>query len=145
MPVTINHHINHAALSALLRSPTGPVARDMLRRGIRVQSQARRNLAGGAGKPRRIDTGRLRASIYVRPTVSRGAPAVRVGTGVRYAVYVHEGTGIYGPRRAVIRPRRSGGYLVFRPRGAKGTVFVRSVKGMRPNPFLSDALIAAKD
>ena len=113
----------------------------MLRRGIRVQSQAKRNLGGGGGYPRRINTGVLVGSIYARPVVVDGAPACRVGTPVRYARLVHDGTGLYGPRGAVIRPKK-GRFLVFTPKGG-GVVFARQVKGMKPNPFLKNALPAA--
>lgn len=67
----------------------GAVARDMLRRGLRVESAAKRRISHS---PRRIDTGRLRASINTRPIVHGGLPGVRVGTNVDYAIYVHEGT-----------------------------------------------------
>jgi hypothetical protein len=140
----VSHNVLHpAAIAALLRSPSGGVARDMLRRGVRVQAQARRNLSGGGGKPRRIDTGQLRAGIYVIPIVVRAAPGARVGSRERYAMWVHAGTGLYGPTHRPITPKR-GAYLVFTPKGARGKVFARSVKGMRPNPYLKDALIAAK-
>jgi hypothetical protein len=141
--VGVRHVIHPGAIYTLLHSPTGGVARDMLRRGIRVQSQARRNLAGGGGKPRRIDTGLLRASVYARPVRISGKPGARVGSDVRYARLVHDGTGIYGPRHARITPKR-GRYLVFTPKGAQRRVFARSVAGMRPNAFLKDALSAAK-
>ena len=150
MATFIRHNINQREVYALLHSPTGAVAKDMLRRGIRVQSQAKRNLAGGAGKPRRIRTGMLRNDISVRLVVVRGVPAARVGTGKSYARFVHDGTGIYGPHHRRITPKR-GKVLVFpskvygRKRGKyAGKVVVRSVKGMRPNAFLADALIAAK-
>lgn len=143
MGVDIHHTIDRGEIAAMLRNPGGGVARDMLRRGVRVQSQARRNLRGGAGKPRRWATGQLAGSIYVKPVTVGGNPAVWVGTGVRHAKWVHNGTGIYGPRRRPIRPTR-GKYLVFTPKGAKGKIFVREVKGMRPNPFLADALSAAR-
>lgn len=143
MPVNVRHEIHHAAIFALLHSPTRGVAKDMLRRGIRVQSQAKRYLSGGAGRPRRIDTGLLRNTVFVRPVVVRGAPGARVGSTRGYARWVHDGTGIYGPRRTPIRPRH-GRFLVFTPKGSSRRVFVRSVKGMRPNRFLADALSAAK-
>lgn len=79
--------INQAGVRAVT---TGPGVRtDLLRRGIRVQSQARRNLT--ARRPG-VDTGRLRASVAVSETTSAGVPVVRVGTNVEYAIYVHEGT-----------------------------------------------------
>lgn len=140
MGVSVHHDIHYGTLYVLLHSPGGGVARDMLRRGVRVQSQARRNL-GGASGPRRIDTGLLRSSVYVRPVPGPGA---RIGTGVRYAWFVHQGTGLYGPRHRLITARRSGGFLAFTPKGARGRIYVRSVKGMRPNPFLKAALPAAR-
>jgi hypothetical protein len=135
----VRHELHSDRLNALLRGPDGAVAKDMLRRGIRVQSQARRNLAGASG-PKRIDTGQLRSSIFVRPV---DGPNVQIGTTVAYARLVHDGTGIYGPRHRMIRPVR-GRYLVFTPKGGKGKVFARQVRGMPPNPFLKAALQAAK-
>ncbi len=140
----VTHHLNTAALHALLYSSSGPVAKDMLRRGLRVEAAAKRNLAGS---PRRVDTGRLRSSIHAQLIVYNGKPAVRVGTPVTYARYVHDGTGLYGPRGALIYPihakalrwvGRSGGKK-------KGTTFVyaKFSRGMRPNHFLSDALKSA--
>lgn len=135
----VRHQVHSGPIAVLLLSPTGAVARDMLRRGVRVQSQARRNLAGGAGKPRRIDTGALRASVYVKAL----PVGVRIGSRLRYARLVHDGTGIYGPRHRMIRAK--GRFMVFTPRGSSTVVFARQVRGMTPNPFLADALIAAKD
>lgn len=143
MTVRITHELHPERIAVLLHSPTGGVAKDMLRRGVRVQAQSRRNLDGANGKPRRIDTGLLRSSVGVRPIIVRGLPGAWVGTIVRYAPWVHGGTGLYGPRHAVIKPL-TGTYLVFTPKGGKGKVFVRQVKGMKPNQFLTDALIAAK-
>jgi hypothetical protein len=72
-----------------------------------------------------------------------GAPVARVGTIVHYARFVHDGTGIYGPKHAPIRPKKSR-WLVFTPKGQKSPVFARSVRGMPGTPFLRDALPAAK-
>lgn len=83
-----------------------PLARDMLKRGIRVETAAKRRISHS---PRRIDTGRLRASIIALPIRHGKLPAVRVGSGVEYAFYVHEGT-----------------------------------RHMAPNPYLRDALPAAR-
>lgn len=146
MPVT--HKFNHAQLEFMFKSPAGAVAKDLLKRGARVQSRARVNLSGVAGKPRRINTGLLRASIGVNLISRPQGLSVRVGTGVLYARYVHDGTGLYGPKHTVIRPR-FGKVLVFRSQiyGAKkgkyaGKVVVTFVRGMKPNPFLKDALPA---
>ncbi len=54
-----------------------------------------------------------------------------------YAGYVHGGTGIYGPRKQRIVPTSK--KALFWP-GAKHPV--RSVAGMRPRPFATQALAA---
>jgi len=60
-----------------------------------------------------------------------------------YAKYVHEGTGIYGPHHQKIVPTDKKA-LAFRAswgpgRGKKGLTVLRSVKGMKPNPFFTRA------
>lgn len=143
MPSTISHKLNQTEITRILTSSTGPVARALLVRGYRVQAQARKNLGGGAGSgPKRVDTGLLRASIAVELR-RRETLVVRIGTNVEYAIYVHEGTGLYGPKHRRIVPRTKR-YLRFRPQGTQRFVYARSVKGMRPNPFLVDALSAAR-
>jgi bacteriophage HK97-gp10 putative tail-component len=137
--VTVHHAYNAARMHAILQSPTGGLARDMLKRGVRVQTKARLNLQR---PPQRVDTGLLRASIGVQLIFFHGYPAVRVGSNLEYARFVHDGTGIYGPRHHMITPLTSK-YLVFKPKGGSHLVFAKSVKGMRPNPFLADALSAA--
>jgi hypothetical protein len=139
--VTYSHQIHGPALARLLNSRDGGVARDLLARGFRVETLAKRNLAGGASGPKRIDTGRLRSSVTTVLVWRNGQLAVLVGTNVRYARWVHDGTGRYGPRHRDIRPVRAK-YLRFR--GRRGIVYVKSVKGMKPNRFLLDALPAAR-
>lgn len=129
-------------LRAVLASPQGPVVRDLLRRGLQVESAAKRNL-NGIGGPKRVDTGRLRASIHTAVVTRNSVPMVTVSTNVFYARWVHDGTGIYGPRGRPIRPRRAK-FLRFRPRGTSKWVYARQVTGMRPNPFLRNALSAAR-
>ena len=142
--VKITHRLDLAAVHRLLTSPRGPVARDLLVRGIRVQSQARKNLAGMAGAgPKRINTGRLRSSIAVQLLSRRGGLVCRIGSNVHYALYVHEGTGVYGPRHRPIRPVTKR-YLRFKPRGSREFVFARQVRGMKPNKYLVRALPAAR-
>lgn len=134
--------LNPTAIQALLRGPQGAVARDLYRRGLRVESAAKQNISGRGG-PKRVDTGRLRSTIHTQLIVRNGQPAVIVGTNVRYGRYVHDGTGIYGPLHRPIRPRRAK-FLRFKPKDAKRYVYVRQVAGMRPNRFLHNALRAAK-
>lgn len=122
------------------------VAKDLLKRGFKVQAKARVLLSGGPGHPKRVSTGLLRTSIQVRLIDAVGVQKVRVGTNRRYARWVHDGTGIYGPQRMPIKPTRAKA-LRFRAKGLGGggkTVYAKSVKGMKKNEFLKDALPAFK-
>ena len=142
----VSHQMNLAAVQQLLTGPNGAVARDMLKRGLRVESRAKLELGRD---PRRINTGRLRADIRARFHMINGAPAVRVGTSLKYATYVHNGTGLYGPRHRMIVPvsKKVLRWKAHGPTGIPGKggyVFSMKSRGMRPNPFLRKALIAAK-
>lgn len=138
---TVSHKLNKAQIEKMLSSPQGGLAKDMLRRGIRVQARARRNLGGTTGSgPRRVQTGQLRASVAVQLRSWQGLPCARVGSNLRRARWVHNGTGLYGPRKKLITPVKA---KALRWRGPAGPVFARSVKGMKPNPFLEEALPAA--
>lgn len=133
------HRLDHTAIRALLTSPQGGTVKDLLRRGLRVESAAKRFLSGAPGHPKRVDTGRLRASINTTMVSRDGLPAVVVGTNVAYARYVHDGTGLFGPRQRMIRPVRRR-VLRFQLRNSSRYVYARKVRGMAPNPFLRDAL-----
>jgi hypothetical protein len=109
-------------------------------RAVKVTSAAKANLSR---PPRRIDTGALRASIDWEFIFFKGYPGFRVGTGKKYGRYVHDGTGLYGPKRQLIKPKRAR-VLVFKSKTSGKKVFVKSVRGMHPNRFLADALKAAK-
>lgn len=136
----VKHVRDKQALHALLTSPTGAIAKDLFRRGKKVEAKAKLNLQR---YPKRIDTGTLRSSITTQLFTLSGKPAVRVGTNVFYALYVHDGTGIYGPRGRYITPV-SAKFLSWKLKGGK-RVFALKVKGMPPNPFLKDAVMAARD
>lgn len=137
--------VTHAQLVGRYRAAQ---AKDLYRRGLKVQTRARILLSGGgAGHPKRVDTGHLRSSIQVQiRQYGAGKVAIRIGTNVKYARWVHDGTGIYGPRNRLIRPKKAK-VLRFSGRryGKTGYIYARHVKGMRGNAFLEDALIAAKD
>lgn len=85
--MAIHHDLNQSAINSLPTSPR--VQANMLRRGIRVQNQARRLLT--QRKPG-VDTGRLRASVSVEQFIRGGVIVTRIGSNVEYAIYVHEGT-----------------------------------------------------
>lgn len=148
-----------AALNDLLRSPRGPVAGDLLRRGRAVESRAK-VLAP-------VDRGRLRSSITHELVTVRGDLVVRVGSNVAYARFVHEGTGIYGPKGQPIRPvrarvlswpsrpttsrrrTRTGRIVTTRAQAGKrgrpeDRAFAMQVRGSPPRRYLANALPAAR-
>lgn len=69
-----------------LHSLNGPVARDLQRRGLRVESQAKINASGRPGP--NVITGRLRSSIHTELGVDEQGLYARVGSNVVYAGYV---------------------------------------------------------
>lgn len=86
---------DEAGLAALFESATGPVAKELTRRTVRVESGAKR-LAP-------VDTGRLRSSISHE--IGRDARGLvgTVGTDVTYAPYVELGTS-KAPAQPFLRP-----------------------------------------
>jgi len=132
----VNLQINQNAVRALLLDPNSGVARDLLRRG--------NNVATLAKKYAPVNTGRLRASIEAKLVRYGDNVAVIVGTNVEYAMYQHEGTGIYGPQGQPIRPRNAK-FLRFKPKGSGAYVFAREVRGSMPTFFLKRALVAAAE
>lgn len=139
--VRIRQDFNQTALIRLLTNPTGGVARDMLRRGLNVETRAKQALSE---PPRRIDSGRGRSTIGTTQIFRDGKPGARVGTNVYYMYWVQTGTGLFGPRRQRIVPKTKKA-LKFTPKGGNTPLIRRSVAGMRPNPFLTTGLKAAKD
>lgn len=136
--------LDETQLRSLFTSPQGPVWRELHRQGRQVLQQAR-ILAP-------VDQGQLRASILMEMDEERGLPIARVGTNVKYAIYVHEGTGIYGPRRTPIVPRNKR-FLRWPVKNQSGRgrrryisgrtaqyAYAKSVKGVPARPFLRKAL-----
>lgn len=62
----------------------------------------------------------------------------RVFTNTAYAMWVHEGTGIFGPRGQPIVPV-SAKVLHWVTKGGEG-IFTKSVKGTPPNPYADRAV-----
>jgi hypothetical protein len=110
-----------------LRSRSGMVDRHMGQIGSSVLRGARRQ----AG----IKTGRLRASMKLTHTRSRGEVAVKIGAYTHYALMHHQGT-----RPHTITANKPGGNLVFR-KGSR-IIFTPIVMhpGTRPNRYLTDQL-----
>jgi hypothetical protein len=126
---------NDAALQQLLDSPEGPVAADLLRRAVNVESQAKLNATGQNGGPR-VQTGRLRASIRHQLDRDGRGLVARIGSNVEYARYVEEGT---EPHRIVPVNKKA-----LHWKGAPHPVLAVNHPGSRARPYLSTALVAAR-
>ena len=70
-----------------------------------------------------------------------GGGEVIVSGAAPYAVYVHEGTGIWGPGKKPIKPVQK---RALAWAGAGGMVVRRAVKGQPPNRFADRAEAAAR-
>lgn len=141
MPSHVDVH--HARMRAALSTDAGRWANSV---GRQVVNRAKARCP--------VDEGRLRSSISHTVRMGPSSVSFRVGSPLEYARYVHEGTGIYGPKKKRIVPV-SAKALKFQtpkmigplpagvkhaPKGKRGFVFAKSVKGSPPNPFLTDAL-----
>ena len=90
---------NEHAFQELMIDPDGPVGRDLARRALNIESQAKLNASGGhvqgANNPEErgpnVDTGRLRSSITHELVERDGALVARIGTNVEYALPLETG------------------------------------------------------
>lgn len=130
----ITVRVDHAAVREMTHGPSGLVRVDLARRGRRVESRAKVLCP--------VNRGRLRASISVVPVTIGGNPGVRIGSDVAYTVFVHNGTGIHGPRGRPIVPVTAT-VLSWQPRGGGRRVYARRSSGTPGRPFLTEALPAA--
>lgn len=83
-----------------------------------------------------VDEGRLAGSFLLEPINDLDW---RIHSNVLYALFVQEGTGIFGPHGQPIVPV-SANFLVFEIAGE--TIFARSVRGMEANPYVDRAMEA---
>lgn len=138
MAYTVTTRLNRPAISQFLYTDAGPITRGARRLGQKVQREAK-FLA-----PK--DSGRLASSIGVVVGVAPGFVYAEIGSRLHYALWRHEGTGIYGTGRP-IRPVRAK-FMRFQPRRAagrvanpnRGFVYARTVKGTPGKPYLVSAL-----
>ena len=84
------------ALERLLKGPDGPVARELGQRAVRIESSAKLIATGNP----KVQTGRYRSSITWRIGADARGLFAQIGSNVKYAVYLEEGT-----RPHIIRPR----------------------------------------
>lgn len=78
----------------------------------------------------------VQATFGVQPVLPRGTGGRFVAGSRLYPLYVHEGTGIYGPLKRAITPKRAK-FMVFV--GRTGLVKTKSVRGQRPQPYMEHA------
>ncbi|MBA9005934.1 HK97 gp10 family phage protein [Thermomonospora cellulosilytica] len=121
--------LDRAALDRLLRQPGGPVHDHVTALTRRTETRAKLNI--------RVRTGTTRASI-TSSVRTRGTLVIgRVWTPSKVGWWLHEGTGIYGPRGRPIRPVRAQ-FLRFEVGGR--IVYARQVRGMPGDQWLVRAL-----
>lgn len=73
-------------------------------------------------------------------SIGKGNVVARAVLGLpelpQHAIWVHEGTGLYGPKHRLIRPRTAP-FMVFNWVGVQWRL--RTVKGQKPQPYLREA------
>lgn len=90
-------------------------------------------------------TGDLKASIYLsnvkyrgsKYTITVGCDPMELGE-INYAPFVHQGTGLYGPRKKRIFPKTKKALAI------PGWGVFKSIKGQQPNQFFERAVSARK-
>lgn len=130
----VDVEVDRSALARILRLPGGLVDRDLRRRAERVAARARATAPGG-----------MRDAISVELDGTGRGRRARVVLNHPAALYVTQGTGIYG--------RRGSSYPI-RPRFARALRFVVGGRvvyakqvthpGIKPNDFLNKALQSAR-
>lgn len=143
----VSFRLDRAGINAVLSGPDGAAAHAVLRSGQRVLNRARQLCP--------VDEGRLRASLTLELRSEGGVPVARIGSNLPYALFVHEGTGIYAGR-GVIRPRTASVLRwpvknnsgAGRRRYAGGRTsryaYAKFVRGVKGRPFLRNALPAGR-
>jgi hypothetical protein len=83
-------------------------------------------------------SGAIQARVGVSPVerLARGGLGPMNEKESDYPFFVHQGTGIYGAARALIRPKRAKAMLFF---GRTGLVVARTVRGQKPQPYMGEA------
>jgi phage gpG-like protein len=117
-----------AELAQFMRSANGPVALELTRLAVRVETQAKINATGSPN----VQTGRYRSSISWRLGIDGDGLFAEVGSNVEYARFLEEGTPPH-----VIRPRAK--RALFWP-GARHPVKSVRHPGTRPYRVLQRAL-----
>jgi hypothetical protein len=123
--VSTDVDLNYAKIRRMLNAPTGDVGRLMRGRAEKARAHARAQVGKRSGA--------LAMSIYIDQSAQAAGQKLTIGSNLRYAAFVHEGT-----RPHMIVPR-GGEILRFTQKGR--VVYSRAVMhpGTRPNRFLTDS------
>lgn len=160
--MTVRISVTVKGLEDVRRRVRGMTDANMQRALQKGLNNAARQIVTAAKQRAPYGSGALRRSGYYRaspaPGVARAEAVFPPIGGKPIAVWQHEGTGIYGPRGAPITPVKADA-LRWETTYGKGFVrisksgrarrpeshvqFAKSVKGVRPNPFLLDAFESA--
>jgi len=130
MAVSVRVDLHRGEIYRFLYSPGGEVVR-----GVKRWTQEVRWLAE-ARAPKR--SGHLAGSSSVVMNTHPGFVVGTVSFSARHALWVHEGTGVYGRGRPI--RARSGRMMRIPAGGGYRTTYTRTVRGQRPQPFLVSAL-----
>ena len=97
------------------------------------------DLQGNLKKNSPVDHGRLQGSWVIFQT---GELERTVKSSAKYAIFVNDGTGLYGPLHHLIRPR-NGRFLSFVPRKGKykgKRIAVPWTRGQKPQKFVEKSM-----
>lgn len=115
--------MNPVAVASMLRSPGGPVGRELLRRGKQAQFTARQLAPKG-----------MRAGITADVVNTVSGPEIQIVSTHPATLYVINGTRDHGPATAKV--------MHFYIDGRE--VWATWVKGIKANDFLGKALLATR-
>jgi hypothetical protein len=136
--------MDEEGLYYLLEDENGPTGRDLLRRGLNVES------ASVTYCP--VDEGPARASIDHEIGRDQDGLYVKVGSNLDYFIHIERGTGLFeetipgvapSPNKGQRITAKDGGTLRFVADGE--IVYRKSIKGMRPHAPLRKGLAHADD
>jgi hypothetical protein len=133
MAVSVRVDLHQAELARFKYSPSGPIFRKVFLWSAEVRAVAT------VLAPKQ--TGQLAGSNHVQMNTHAGFVVGEVSFTARHALWVHEGTGIYGSRRRPIRAHGKAMKFPGRVPGRRGGfIYARTVSGQRGKPFLVMAL-----
>lgn len=109
------------------------IVREVDRTATRVRNQIQRRTP--------VDTGTTRAGWQIRHSSTGNTITATVYNKSDVALYLHTGTGIYGPRGREIRPVRADA-LRFKPKGSSRYIYRMSSRGYPPSSYIIRGLRA---